>query len=121
MLIFLFSLIGSGSEALTVDQVRREIECHKIANPCVVLAQAIIETGWFRCSGCSMDRNNLFGFRIREGYLRFDHWIDSVIYYKRWQLKRLRAGENYFDFLRRVGYAEDNFYISKLQSILQKI
>jgi hypothetical protein len=59
---------------------------------------------------------NIFGFRVKSGYLNFDHWTGCVDYYKTWQDKYYKGGD-YYEFLRDIGYAEDTNYINKLKSL----
>lgn len=62
---------------LTIPNLYKEI----IRNvyPPIVLAQAILETGWFRSSVC-LNKHNLFGLtNPRTGkYYEFNHWTESV-------------------------------------------
>lgn len=75
-----------------------------IREPKIVMAQAILETGWFRSAGL-MSKNNVFGFRNAQ-YLQFDRLEDSVSYYKAWQDERWQPSDaSYFHFLERVRYA----------------
>jgi len=75
-----------------------------IREPKIVMAQAILETGWFR-SPSLMNLNNVFGFRHVQ-YLRFDRLEDSVTYYKTWQDTHWQASDpSYFHFLERIRYA----------------
>lgn len=106
--------------------VRGYIKEVGIKHPDIVYAQAIVETGWFKCKHCSMERNNIFGFQTKKGYITFDDWKESVDYYKRWQDKYYSDG-NYYDFLeclyetnsgRCVRYATDSTYTNKLKLIV---
>lgn len=81
-----------------------------IKEPAIVTAQSMAETGNYRCSSCSLQRNNLFGFKTGKlNYIEFDNWIESVLYYKRWQDKYYKGGD-YFEFLKRIGYASADNY-----------
>lgn len=95
----------------------------------VVVAQSILETGWYKCKDCSLAYNNLFGFRHKGEYLKFTHWKQSVDYYKNWQ-RRWYKGGDYFAFLCCIdfgdgkchGYAEDmKSYVVKLEQIIWKL
>lgn len=70
-----------------------------IKYPEIVTAQAIWETGWFRCSNCSLDKNNLFGFTTGGPYFKYDNWKESIKYYKRWQDKFYDPERDYYEFL----------------------
>ena len=45
----------------TSKEVLAELKKQHILFPKIVLAQSILETGWYKCENCSMDQNNLFG------------------------------------------------------------
>lgn len=101
---------------LTPENVYAQLEKFGIQHPEVVLRQSILETGWYECQYCSLQHNNIFGFRYKKKYLEFDNWVDAVKYYKKWQDKRYKGGD-YYVFLKNVGYATSKTYISKLKSI----
>lgn len=82
----------------------------------IVLAQSKLETGFYS-SQLVRTHNNLFGFRTKKGYLRFDTWEESCEYYKKWQAKRYKKGD-YYKFLVEIGYAEDPQYTTKLKKII---
>lgn len=64
---------------LTIPNLYKEIIRNGILYPKIVLAQAILETGWFRSSVCR-NKHNLFGLtNPRTGkYYEFNHWTESV-------------------------------------------
>jgi uncharacterized FlgJ-related protein len=87
-----------------------EIEC-----PNIVLAQAKLESGNFT-SNRFKQYNALFGFQTSSiNIIKYKSWKESVINYKNWQMRRLKDGENYYDFLVRVKYSEDSNYVNKLK------
>ncbi len=84
---------------LTIPNLYTEIKKNGILYPKVVLAQAILETGWFTSPLCR-DRHNLFGLtNPRTGkYYEFAHWSESsrLLYQgavqvqtRRWELSAL--------------------------------
>lgn len=99
-----------------VELVFMEICKLEIQQPQIVMRQAIMETGWMRARFL-MERQNLFGFRTSQ-YLRFDHWKDSVAYYKAWQNRNYSGGdqEEYGAFLKRIRYGTAS-YVRNLQKI----
>lgn len=104
------------SKSQDAQAVYRYVKMVGIKHPEIVTAQAILETGWFDCNNCSMEVGNIFGFLYKGKYLDFCFWDESVRYYKWWQ-DQLYKGGDYYDFLKRVGYATDPYYISKLKKI----
>ena len=99
---------------LTIPNLYKEIIRNRILYPKIVLAQAILETGWFRSSACR-NKHNLFGLtNPRTGkYYEFNHWTESVqAYYTKVQYKY--KGGNYLLWLDEIGYAGDYNYIEKV-------
>lgn len=101
---------------LTPENVFDQLEKFGIQHPEIVLRQSILETGWYECTSCSLEHNNIFGFRYKKKYIEFDNWVEAVKYYKQWQDKRYKGGD-YYGFLKSIGYATSPTYISKLKSI----
>lgn len=105
---------------LTIPNLYQEIIRNGIQHPRIVLAQAILETGWFRSPLCR-NRHNLFGLtNPKTGkYYEFNHWTESVrAYYTKVQYKY--KGENYLLWLRNIGYAEDSRYVREVIKVLKK-
>lgn len=103
----------------TIPNLYEEIRRNGIQYPNIVLAQAILETGWFRSSVCR-DKHNLFGLtNPRTGnYYEFNHWTESVrAYYTKVQYKY--KGGSYLLWLKDIGYAEDPRYVQSLCRILK--
>lgn len=103
---------------LTIPNLYKEIIRNGILYPKIVLAQAILETGWFRSSVCR-NKHNLFGLtNPRTGkYYEFNHWTESVrAYYTKVQYK-YKSG-NYLLWLVEIGYAEDKDYITTLTDVI---
>lgn len=105
---------SSFSLPLTLENVIAVIKQHDIKHPEIVLRQVQWETGHLKSKRATID-NNLFGFKAKE-YKTFETWEESVEYYKKWQDKKYKGG-NYYNFLERVGYAKDAYYIQNLKSI----
>lgn len=106
---------------LTIPNLYQEIIRNGIQHPRIVLAQAILETGWFRSPLCR-NRHNLFGLtNPKTGkYYEFNHWAESVrAYYTKVQYKY--KGGNYLLWLRDIGYAEDPRYVSEVIKVLKTI
>lgn len=106
---------------LTIPNLYQEIIRNGIQYPRIVLAQAILETGWFRSPLCR-NRHNLFGLtNPKTGkYYEFNHWTESVrAYYTKVQYKY--KGGNYLQWLRDIGYAEDPRYVREVIKVLKTI
>ena len=106
---------------LTIPNLYKEIIRNGILYPKIVLAQAILETGWFRSSVCR-NKHNLFGLtNPRTGkYYEFNHWTESVrAYYTKVQYKY--KGGNYLLWLEDIGYTEDFNYRKKINRILGQL
>lgn len=106
---------------LTIPNLYKEIIRNGILYPKIVLAQAILETGWFRSSVCR-NKYNLFGLtNPRTGkYYEFNHWTESVrAYYTKVQYKY--KGGNYLLWLDEIGYAEDPVYVINIVRLLRKL
>ena len=116
------------SFGVTADEVYAECLNQGIEHPEIVTAQAVQETGWFKCTKCSMRVNNIFGYYYKGSYIEFDKWQDGVSYYKKWQDNHYK-GQDYYDFLEClwvasdgtcVRYARDPEYKNKVSSIVKK-
>ena len=106
---------------LTIPNLYKEIIRNGILYPKIVLAQAILETGWFRSSVCR-NKHNLFGLtNPRTGkYYEFNHWTESVrAYYTKVQYKY--KGGNYLLWLDEIGYAENPMYKKAIYCILKSL
>lgn len=106
---------------LSTFSVSSWINYFDIKYPGVVLRQSILETGWYECSGCSLDYNNIFGFKTDE-YIKFENWMESIYYYKEWQNKQCPIGlicseEEYYNWLEYYKYARSDNYIKTLKEI----
>lgn len=116
---------------ITPIKVYNELVEQGVEHPEVVLRQSILETGWFGCTECSLDYNNLFGLTYydkndnQRKYQKFDNWKESITSYKSWQDKYYKGGD-YYDFLECVyknkkgeckRYATSPTYINKLKNI----
>ncbi len=106
---------------LTIPNLLAEIEKNGIKYPKIVLAQAILETGWFKSAVCR-NKHNLFGLTNpwTKDYYEFNHWTESVkAYYTKVQY-RYKSG-NYLLWLRDIGYAEDKGYIRAIIQVLKTL
>ena len=58
---------------------------------------------------------------IKEIFLNYEHWSGSIKSYKKIQTRynydSTHTKEHYYNFLIKIGYAEDPEYINKLKNI----
>ena len=109
--------------AQTPESVLKELKSKNVRFPEIVLAQSILETGWFKCNNCSMDVNNLFGLynSKKKEYFFYSTWQNSIDGYKKGiQYKYFKKEyADYYEFLVDIHYAADPNYISKLKTIVK--
>lgn len=97
-------------------------EYYGIKHPKHVTAQAILESGHFK-SKVFREYNNPFGLYNSKtnDYFKFQHWSDAILGYKNMIEYRHREGEDYLNFLSRIGYASDTLYNAKIISLMSKL
>ena len=106
---------------LSEENLYNELVAQGVDFPEIVTAQALLETGHFKSYAC-LQQNNLFGLRDNKGkYMSFPHWTDAVAAYKKYiQRYNHPVPEDYYAYLKELGYAEDPQYIDKLKQIVNK-
>ena len=113
---------------LTIPNLYLEIIRNGIQHPKIVLAQAILETGWFRSPLCR-NRHNLFGLTNPQTgkYYEFNHWTESVrAYYTKVQYRYCQKNQtstsdvDYLKWLQQIGYAEAPMYIQSVKEIMKR-
>jgi hypothetical protein len=122
--------IGLSTNALTIEQVWAEINYCELKHPEIVLAQSIWETNWEYSTTNAVKRQNLFGLKggkksesNKYGYKIFEHWTESVDDYKNRIQNRYIEREDYFQFLIRIKYFQEDpkIYISNIKSIIKRL
>lgn len=105
----------------TYESVYMVCKMYNLEYPEIVVAQSVLETGHYKSQQC-WQHNNLFGLYDSKNkrYYRFDHWIHSVLAYKQKVQYRYKGGD-YYEFLIKIGYAEDSLYVEKVKSIQKKV
>lgn len=112
-----FGITQSIGRTSLLDSVFVYMEKIGVKHSDIVIRQVIVETGWLK-SNFLMNKNNLFGFQNRSGYLNFPNWKSSVDFYKNWQSRYyLDNSEDYYDFLLRIKYASAKKYVEYLKKI----
>lgn len=89
---------------------------YEVKHPEIVYAQAIIETGNFSSNGFKV-KNNLFGIMKGSRLRVFNHWTESIVYYKNNIQNRYKSGD-YYAFLKRIGYAENPNYTVHIKKVV---
>lgn len=102
---------------LTIANLARSLDRHRVKYPHIVIAQALLETGYFTSRVC-LEHNNLFGLRCPSdgSYYHFNSWEESVRAYRDYVQYKYKGGD-YYRFLQRIGYAEDVEYVRKVRAI----
>ena len=105
------------NKELNIENLMATLRQFDVKFPQIVAAQALLETGYFTSRVC-LENNNLFGLRrpSNGSYYTFNSWEESVKAYKDYVQYKYKGG-NYYDFLNRIGYAEDGSYISKVMNL----
>lgn len=101
--------------ALTKENVLKQIVLADIKEPLIVYKQVLKETGHLKCKGCSLKYNNLFGFTTKK-MIKFNHWIDSITFYKEWQ-KQYKNGDYYTFLIKSWGAPNMDKYVETLKQI----
>lgn len=119
------ALICIQTKSQTPKTVYAELVKQKVKHPEIVLAQSILETGWYKCEGCSMDKNNIFGLwnSKKQEYYSYSTWQNSVGGYLRgiqYKYDPTRY-KDYYEFLVAVGYATDPKYIYKVKKLTKRL
>lgn len=110
------------SEELNDSIMLLACEHFGLQEPRIVTAQAILETGWFT-SKVFKEYNNPFGIynSYINDYCSYHHWSFAILDYKKRIESRRKEGEDYYEFLERIGYATDKKYIDKVKQIERKL
>ena len=116
----IYNNVEAAIKELNIENLYAALKRHGIKYPKIVLAQAILETGAFRSRVCR-ENNNLFGLRHSKGYYAFEHWEESVIAYRDKVQYKHRDNENYYSFLRRIGYSTSKDYVRRVREIVNQL
>lgn len=108
---------------LSLHSVKFWVSRAEISHPEIAISQIFLETLYLNCNDCSLSKdNNLFGFTT-DKIKHFDHWSESIIFYKEWQ-KDYHGCEDddYYEFLiQRWGAPNMQEYINKLKWIKKRL
>lgn len=82
----------------------------------IASCQSALETGWYTSYLC-VKKHNIFGLvGIGGKFMEFDSWKRCCRAYADLIYSRYDGGD-YYEFLIRIGYAEDPDYIRKVKQI----
>ena len=106
---------------LSIANLYKALEKYDVKFKKIVVAQALLETGYFSSHVCR-EYNNLFGLRRPSDghYYEFDSWEESVKAYRDYVQYKYKGG-NYYAFLDKIGYAEAGDYIIQVRKIAESL
>lgn len=117
-LTLVFLLIGNTfGQKISQKEVYDKIIEQGLAEPIIVLKQAIHESAHFKSPGAK-NKNNILGIMRSDGraLLYFKSVTECIIFYKDNIQNRYDEGD-YYKFLKRIGYARDPKYNKKVKNI----
>jgi uncharacterized FlgJ-related protein len=121
-------------DSLTIKNLNYMVWSLPFKHKDIVVAQAILETGWFKSSTC-INNNNLFGMKqvytrsttsdtVLNGYSYYRNWRLSVIDYFILQSTRENIvstnREQYYHYLDKVYSEVGSSYSSQLKDIIRR-
>lgn len=124
--------IQAEKNKFTKEKLVNELKRLNIKHPHIVMAQSIIETGYWK-SKIFKENNNLFGMReakvrintalgTQNSHAYYETWRESVYdyaFYSCRYLSGVRTENEYYAYLGK-NYAEDPNYVKALKSIVEK-
>ncbi len=115
-----WSSFGDCSE-LTIGNLYKILDKYDVKFKKIVVAQAILETGYFSSILC-VQSHNIFGLRHPSdgSYYVFNNWEESVKAYKEDVQYKYTSGD-YYTFLTNIGYAQDPQYTRKVMQIVSTL
>ena len=125
-------VLDSSESSFSQDALVKELKRLNVRFPHIVLAQSILETGYWE-SRIYQENNNLFGMKqararattakgTQLGHAYYDNWKESVTDYALYQaayLNKLRKESKYLKYLDK-NYAEAIDYDQKLMVIIER-
>ena len=125
-------ILEADSNKFSQDNLVKELKRLNVRFPHIVLAQSILETGYWE-SRIYQENNNLFGMKqararattakgTQLGHAYYDGWKESVTDYALYQaayLNKLRTEKKYLNYLDR-NYAEAKNYDKNLLAIIER-
>lgn len=114
----------------SIDNLYKYLKLTNVPDPEIVIAQFIVETGWFK-SFLFKKGNNISGMKKAtkrattcigtiSGYAKFSHWTSSVDDFKLW-LDYHGLSEGYFKHLQSKKYSESSGYYTLIIKVHKRI
>jgi Mannosyl-glycoprotein endo-beta-N-acetylglucosaminidase len=123
------------TDTLTVDSLKMMVWSLPFKHKDIVIAQAILETGWFKSKNYQIN-NNLFGMKqvytrsttadsVINGYSHYANWRLSVIdYYLKQSVREniiATNREQYFKYLDKIYSEVGSDYSNQLKDIIKRL
>lgn len=123
------------NDSVSVHDIQMAIWALPFKHKDIVLAQAILETGWFKSKNF-MNNNNLFGMKqphtrmttsdtSYDGYAHYNSWQQSIIDYYILQSTTEsvypRSREQYYHYLDKTYSEVGRSYSSQLKDIIKRL
>jgi flagellum-specific peptidoglycan hydrolase FlgJ len=107
--------------SFSIENLDYVLQHYGVKHRQIVIAQFALETGWGKSYSFRV-RNNLFGLynSRKHSYFEFKHWTESVKGYRDLVQYKYKGGD-YYEFLKKLPYAEDPKYINKIKRITYDI
>ena len=106
---------------LNKDNFFRVCTYYNVQFDSIVYRQAVLESGNFTSYLCRQ-HNNFLGLynSAAHDYYKFDHWSECIRGYRdlvQYKYSAEKYGNDYYNFLKKLPYAEDSLYIQKLKGL----
>lgn len=106
---------------LNKDNFFRVCAYYNVQFDSIVYRQAVLESGNFASYLCRT-HNNFLGLYDSKNhdYYKFSHWSQCIKGYRdlvQYKYSAEKYGPDYYNFLKKLPYAEDSLYIQKLKGL----
>lgn len=106
---------------LNKDNFSRVCAYYNVQFDTIVYRQAVLESSNFTSELCRKYNNFLGLYDSRNhDYYKFKHWSECIKSYRdlvQYKYNPEKYGVDYYDFLKKLPYAEDSLYILKLKGL----
>lgn len=115
LLLFLSTINLITYAEIHVDSIYAELIRQEVPHPHIVLKQAKLESGNFK-SKLTKTHNNILGIKQGKKYKKYTHYSECITDYKKRISNRYKGGD-YYQFLKRIKYANNSAYIKLLKKL----